>query len=129
MRALQMQHDVDPRGALLALFDLTGVEVFANQILIATYQRPEKLASGLIVTDKTRDEDKYQGKVSLVLKKGPQAFVDDAKVKFLGQNVEVGDWIVTHSSAGMKMLIGEHQVQIITDQDVKLRVPHPDFVF
>ena len=70
MPAMLMEHDVDPReGLLKKIGDLSKVEVFNNQILVAVYLRPEKTKSGILLPGQTRDEDKYQSKVGLVIKK------------------------------------------------------------
>ena len=43
MPAMLMDHDVDPRQKLLEeMGDISKVEVFNNQILVAVYLRPEK---------------------------------------------------------------------------------------
>ena len=73
-----MDHAVDPKQKLLEdLGDLSTVEIFNNQILVAVYIRPNKTKSGIYLSDQSREEDKVQGKVGLVVKKGPSAFVDD----------------------------------------------------
>ena len=60
-----------------AVGDLSGVEVFNTQVLVAVYIRPEKTSGGIIRPDSVREEDKYQGKVGLLLKKGRTAFIDE----------------------------------------------------
>ena len=73
--AYVMKHTVDPREAILKeVGDLSSVEIFNNQILVAIYIRPEKTSGGIILANQTRDEDKWQGKMGLVLKKGPSAW-------------------------------------------------------
>ena len=58
MPAMLMDHDVDPRQKLMEeMGDLSKVEVFNNQILVAVYLRPEKTKSGLYMPDAHRDED------------------------------------------------------------------------
>ena len=67
MPAMIMDHDVDPKEKLLSeLGDLSQVEIFNNQVLVAVYIRPNKTKSGLYLSDKTTDEDRYQGKVGLL---------------------------------------------------------------
>ena len=82
--AYVMKHEVDARQEILkAVGDISNFNVFHNQVLIAIYIRPEMTAGGIIITNKTRDEDKWQGKVGLVLKKGPSAFVDESNQWFI----------------------------------------------
>ena len=77
MPYMRMQHDVDPVKQMLdEIGDLSNIEVFNNQVLLGIYIRPVKTRGGIMLTDNYRDEDKWQGKVGLVLKKGPTAFMD-----------------------------------------------------
>jgi len=127
---MKMYHAVDPREQLIrAIGDLSKIKVFNNHILCAVYKRPEKLASGLHLPDQVRKEDDFQGKVALVLKKGPLAFVDDDRTAFGGQNVEVGDWVVVRSSDGWKLNINGHLCHMIQDVQIKLAIPEPDIAF
>jgi len=90
MTLIAMQHDVDPKQKLIEdIGDISKVELFNNQILVAVYIRPQKTKSGIYLTDKTTDEDRYQSKVGLVLKKGPTAFVDPEGKWFDGITVDV----------------------------------------
>lgn len=127
---MRMKHDADPKEAMReAAGDLSGVELLHNQVLVATYKRPEKTAGGIILTDNTRKEDEYQGKVGLVLKKGPMAFVDDGHVQFHGQNVEIGDWIAYRHSDGWPISVNGCHCRIIEDSHVKLTLDDPDRVY
>jgi hypothetical protein len=84
----------DPRQALLdSIGDISGIEVFHNLVLVATYIRPEKTAGGIILADVTLKEDRFQGKVGLVLKCGPLAFKDDNIAKFGGVTINPGEWV------------------------------------
>lgn len=130
LNVMKMHHDRDPREALTeAIGDLSGVELFHNQVLVVTYKRPEKSAGGIYYTDTTRKEDEYQGKVGLVVKKGPIAFVDDAAVKFAGQDVAVGDWISYRASDGWALTVNGQHCRMLEDSHVKLRLDSPDRVY
>ena len=61
-------------------------------VLVLQYIRQQKVGS-IIMSDRTRTEDEYQGRVGLVLALGPDAYSD--KVKFgSGPWCKPGDWIV-----------------------------------
>lgn len=127
---MKMLHATDPAAELrAAVGDVSAHELFANQILVAVYKRPEKTATGIYLSDSTRKEDDYQGKVGLVLKMGPQAFVSDSRVDFGDQRVEVGQWIVARPSDGWKLEINGQLCRMIEDTHVKMRVPAPDAVY
>lgn len=130
MPAALMVHEKDPKAELLsAVGDLSQIEIMHNQILVAVYIRPEKTKSGIYLTSNTRDEDRYQGKAGLVLKKGPLAFVDDDANKFHGQNVEVGDWVFYRVSDGFQVMINGRLCRLLEEVHVKGKIPSPDVVF
>jgi len=56
---------------LAKLGDLSGFDVPAGMLLLAIYMRSEMSAGGILLTPNTRREDKYQGKVCLIVKIGP----------------------------------------------------------
>jgi co-chaperonin GroES (HSP10) len=128
--ALKMKHAADPRKDLLdSVGDIKDINVYSNWILVAVYKRPEQTAGGILLTDTTRKEDEYQGKVGLVLKKGPLAFVDDDKISFHGQNVNEGDWIAFRVSDGWSLEINGTYCRILQDTQIRLSIPSPDVVF
>ena len=129
MAKLKMVHAVDPREELMAaLGDLSDIKIFNNYILVAVYKRPERLASGLFISDVTRKEDDYQGKVGLVVKKGPLAFEDDDRTSFRGQNVDVGDWIAFRVSDGWSLEVNGVMCRMLQDIQIRLRLPAPDVI-
>jgi co-chaperonin GroES (HSP10) len=124
-----MSHDVEPKEAILnAIGDLSEVELFHNQILLAIYIRPEKTKSGLILTDSHRDEDRYQSKVGLLVKRGPMAFEQDGN---WFSNLTFGDhdWLVFRPSDGWSITVNGVLCRIFDDVNIKGRVPHPDAVW
>lgn len=130
MRAMLMDHEVDPAKAIQQqIGDIDAFELFGNQILIGVYKRPEKTKSGIHLADNTRNEDAYQGKAGLVLKKGPSAFVSDANYDFKGQDVKVGDWVAIFVTDGRKIVINGQLCRIVEDHHIRLRIPAPDVVY
>lgn len=132
MPLMEMVHVEDPSDALVnKIGDLSEFEVPLNRVLIGIYMRPEKTKGGVILTDKYRDEDRYQGKAGLILKRGPLAFVDDDRVKFNGFDPKPGDWVMFRPSDGMKVDIraADGHCILLTDTQVQLVIPAPDVVF
>jgi co-chaperonin GroES (HSP10) len=130
MPAMTMEHEVDPAQALWDnVGDVSKVEVFNNQLLVAVYIRPQKTKSGIYLTDKTTDEDRYQSKVGLVLKKGPMAFDDNTGQWFKDVEIEVGDWIVFRPSDGWSITVNNVLCRMIDDTNIKGRVDNPDRVW
>lgn len=108
---------------------LEQLEVFHNQILVGTYLGSGVTKGGIILTDKGKDEDRWQGKVGVVLKVGPLAFVDDARNDFKGQTVKEGDWIVYKVSDGFSLDVNKVHCRLIEDIHIKARVSAPDIIW
>lgn len=134
MTVLKMHHASEP-GQLIrqAIGDLTDAEVLHNEILVGVYIRPSEIDVGggkkLFLSDTFRDEDRFQGKVGLVLKSGPLAFVDDDNTQFAGKNVQVGDWVVFHSADGWSLTIRGVLCRMVKDYAIRMKIPAPDFVY
>jgi len=129
MPQMMMYHDGDPRKKLLdELGDISEVELFHNQVLLAVYLRPQKTKSGLYLTDKHVDEDRFQSKVGLLVKTGPQAFEQDGNW-FSGLNFSQLDWLVFRPSDGWSITVNGVLCRIFDDINIRGRVPHPDAVW
>ena len=127
--ANKMKHDVDPRQKLFdELGDLSGIDIFNNQVLVAVYVRPETTRGGILLPGQARDEDRYQGKVGLVAKLGPQAFISDGEYTF-DDPVDVGQWIILRPSDGWSINVNGVLCRMLTDTSVKGRVESPDLVY
>ena len=125
--AYVMDHSLDPKSALLKeVGDISNVEIFNNLVLVAIYIRPELTAGGIILTNNIRDEDKWQGKVGLVLKKGPTAFTHDW---FKGQKINENDWAVFRPSDGWGLTINGQMCRILEDTVIRGRTQHPDAIY
>jgi co-chaperonin GroES (HSP10) len=110
------------------LGDLSEIELFHNQVLLAVYIRPQKTKSGLYLTDKHTDEDRFQSKVGLLVKSGPQAFEQDGNW-FSGVDFKDHDWLVFRPSDGWSITVNGVLCRIFDDINIRGRVPHPDAVW
>ena len=129
MPAMVMFHEKDPKDVILdAIGDLSGIEVAKNQFILAVYERPQMTKSSILLPDSVREEDKFQGKVGLIVKLGPDAFVDDEKWHFTLKGA-VGDWIVIRASDGWACTINGKLCRMADDTDLRLRIQHPDQVW
>lgn len=108
---------------------LDQYEVFHNQILIGVYIRPGKTKSGILLPDSVTDEDRWQGKVGLVLKVGPAAFVNDARNEFHGQSVKPGDWVIYRVNDGTSLDINKTRCRQMEDIHIRGRVANPEIIW
>jgi co-chaperonin GroES (HSP10) len=132
---LDVVHERDPKESLLQRIGNIPAEVVQfNRILVAIYQPPvtNKVGSVLIteqMTEEDQEEALWQGKVGLVVAKGPQAYVDDEATKFHGQSVTVGDWVWFRPSDGMGCDVNEVPCRTFYERDIIGKIPHPDYVW
>lgn len=129
MPHMPMSHDKDPKENLLEMIgDISEIELFHNQVLLAVYLRPEKTKSGLILTADHLDEDRYQSKVGLLIKRGPLAFEQDGDW-FTGMTFQDHDWLIFRPSDGWSITVNGVLCRIFDDISIKGRAPHPDSVY
>ena len=137
---MKMNHTGDPAkeihtklGGAHNDYRVCGVDV-----LLAIYQRPEKSAGGIILTDNVKGEDLYQGKVGLVLKVGP--LVNDKNKDlyqwFGGKLPKEGDWVVVRvgDTYAFDMTSGSSVRDKVPCRTVEARqirgiASHPDLVW
>ena len=130
MPPMIMEHDEDPVKKILnAIGDLSTIELFNNQILLATYIRPQKTKSGIYLSDATVDEDRYQSKVGLLVKTGPSAFEQNDEGWFANESFQLHDWLVHRPADGWAITIHGVLCRIMIDTQVKMRVQNPDEVW
>lgn len=125
-----MSKAVDSKQAILDKSgDLSTIEVLGNMVLLGVYIRPERTAGGIIRPDMNKEEDLWQGKVGLVLKVGPWAFVDDDNYKFFGSKFDIGDWGVFKIGDAWPVSINGYPCKLVRDSDLKLKVSDPNSIF
>lgn len=130
MPHMVMTHDVDPKNKLIEdLGSIEDFEIFNNQILCAVYIRPVKTRSGIYLPDSVVAEDQHQSKVGLVLKKGPNAFVDETNTWFSGVVINNNDWVVFRPSDGWSVTVNGVLCRILDDTNVRGRITQPDQVW
>lgn len=130
MPFMTMDHDVDPKQKILTeIGDLSEIELFNNDILLGVYIRPQKTKSGLYLSEKYVDEDRFQSKVGLFLKAGPNAFEPNEEGWFKGVKFNLNDWLVFRPSDGWNINVHGVLCRIIKDVQVKARIQKPDQVW
>lgn len=98
----------DVRAELLAATKaaVKRTVVQRNRVLVASYVHSVRTPGGIIMPDKTLDEDRYQGKVGLVLKLGPIAFRFDEDPE--GKKApKVGQWVLYRPADTWEIGLGE----------------------
>jgi len=117
--------------------NIENFEPFHNLILIATYIRSDKTQGGIIIGgDRTRAEDRFQGKIGLVLKVGPTAFKGKTPESFGSVTVKPGEWIMYKASDAHEFYFVDEKkpldgssARLIEDTLVMGRVVDPERIF
>lgn len=127
---MRMEHDEDPAKKIWKeIGKLDDIDIFNNQVLVAVYIRPNKTKGGILLSDQTIGEDRFQGKVGMIVKMGPSAFVDPDQKWFNGVKMDVGNWIFFRPSDGWHVTVNGVLCRVVQDIDVKGKVPAPDTVW
>lgn len=142
--AKQIAHvDHDPKREILdKLGDLSNVEIAQNEVLLAIYMRPEKTPGGIILTDNNRKEDRYQGKVGLVVKIGSACRFeryDDVSNVTYGLDIKLHDWVVVRTSDSWTLDVNTDPkalkydefvpCRLVYDDQIRLRVSNPQMIW
>jgi co-chaperonin GroES (HSP10) len=134
MPIMAMKHDIDPKDAILKrIGNIDDVQIYHNQVLVAVYVRPELTKGGIALPSSYVKEDRNQGKVGLVIKMGPDAFVDSSQKWFKNMSIELLNWVIFRPSDGWAITLpgGDDGTlcRILDDVDVKGSIIDPDKVW
>lgn len=128
LREIVESAENDPKQAILkAVGDISKERIQHCQVLVAI-SPGSKYHPGtrILKSDNAVMEDKWQGKVGLVLAVGPGAYQDTPQVKFYGQSVKPGDWVLTQPSAGLELYIREVPCRLFEDVNIRIVVHDPE---
>ena len=129
--SLDMTHDEDPKELLIRELGAKAalVHPIGAQILIGVYVRPEKTKGGIILTEKNRQEDLWQGKIGLIMDMGPLAFTDDDNHTWGDRRPKVGDWVTYRVGDTLGALSGQRMLRFLDENAVRAIVDHPDALY
>lgn len=138
---------VDHRAALLAAVDSYELpRLYHTQVMVATFIRPEAKDLGggkkLYLSDKSRDEDRYQSKAGLIIALGPLAGRNPNGNFNWGNELgpdgnylpglKVGDWVMYRASDGAQFNLGGPNgvpCKILLDESIKAGLDDPEQVW
>lgn len=114
------------RAILAQASNLDGIEIFGDMVLLAIYIRPEKTRGGIYRPQTNVDEDIWQGKVGLVLKWGPDAFIDSSTGDLYEQRAEIGEWCVFKVGDAWNITINGVACRLVRDSSIKMKIKDPE---
>lgn len=116
------------KSIIEAAGDLDGFDLIGNQVLVGIYIK-DKVGS-ILLSDITKLEDQYQGKVGLILGVGQMAF-DREWQKMYGDRVvpKVGDFVTFKIFETWQQKVNSYACRQMDDSVVKARVRNPNMVY
>lgn len=118
----------DPRAFILNRCKefIAAISIDTNNILVATYFLPDSVnlrgpkgtSVPIYMPSSVTDEAKWQGRVGLLLAKGPMAWKSDDKVDFGGSDHKIGDWLCYDRQDGRQIAINRIHCRRLKDVDV-----------
>ena len=134
--SISVEHDEDPREKLLKAVGkrADNLKPLWGQVLVAVYNRAGydgsevKTKGGILLLQKTTEEDLWQGKVGLVLALGPYAFRDD-KGEIIPGSPKVGDWVHFRVGDTLGSLSGKLMLRFFDHEATRGIVEDPDELF
>ena len=113
--------------------ELKQTKIPGEKLLIVTYIPPEKTKGGIILSNRALDENRFQGKVALIVKIGDEAFKYknqfDHEGLYDGHTPKVGDYVVCRFSDGFEMLINGTAVRLIDQHAIQMYIEDPESVY
>ncbi|HEX3587782.1 MAG TPA: co-chaperone GroES family protein [Candidatus Angelobacter sp.] len=125
----------EKRRVLDQVGDLYDIRVPLNRILVAIWTTKEerRTEGGLIIhtSDKSKDENKWQGVSGLVLKMGPAAYAENDAITFCeNDKCQVGDWVLFRKGEGFRVEVWQQEcVMLESERAIKAILDRPDAVF
>ena len=120
---------VDCAKQILKYTKVAKFEVLHGQVLVAHYIRPAKSKGGIIMTDNSVQEDRFQGNCFLVIGLGPLAFKDDNIAKFAGMKLKVGDWVMAVTADGAALYVNSVPCRLFSDTRLLMKVEDPGLYY
>ena len=117
-----------------AIGEFKDMEIFHNSVVVAKFVRTH-VSKSILAASSTQLEDKWQGKVGLVVAVGPSAFVDEPGFNFHGISVKPGEWVIYRNTDGWDFdyqpVGGSEKIpmRLLEDAHIKGRTTRPDMIW
>lgn len=126
----QISQAKDPKAAIIAAVgDISQVKVSSDLVLLGTYIRNEKTAGGIIRPLDVLKEDEFQGKVGLVLKRGPVASGGWETEEDAGEFAKLHTWVVYQIKDAWPCQINGIACRFVPYEKIRAQIPDPSMVF
>lgn len=129
-KVIEYQDGEDPKEAVLSALGnaLDGITLFQNDILLVTAPVMSKTKGGIIRVDQTITEERFQGKIGLIVALGETAFNDEDRWPDEGTIPVVGDWVFYRTADTNECKINGMSCRFIKDTMIKGKATTPDAI-
>ena len=133
-----LRFDASYQDAAQVVMDQVGAQldripaIFGPRVLVAKPPSMDRTAGGIFRTDKGMDEDRWQGKVGLVIKLGHDAFKYHPRYPqydWEGPKADVGQWVHFFSSDAREIGFAGMVCAYIWDSDILGIASDPESVW
>jgi co-chaperonin GroES (HSP10) len=130
LKVLEYRDGDDPKQIVFDALgeSMEGLELLQNDVLVVTAPTLTMSRGGIIMTHKSKNEQRFQGKTGLVVKLGEIAFKDESRWPNEESRPKVGDWVFFRNSDSSECGINGISCRFIDDTFVKGRVSTPDAI-
>ncbi len=120
----------DPKKAVFdKILPLIGdLHLFRNEVLVVTAPNRTHSKGGLIIPEQYKREQRFQGKIGLVVAKGEIAFKDNDLWPNEDTRPDIGTWVFFRPADSNECAIGGYSCRFIRDDLVRGRCANPDSI-
>lgn len=104
----------------------TRMRAFGHDVLVAVYDRSGKQTRGGLYLPQTAEEDKFQGKVGLILSMGPLCSGPEFQAWFGDEPPQVGDWIGFNVRDTFALTLGSTACRVVEWKYLRFATDVPD---
>ena len=110
--------------------DLSGWTVLHEDVLVITWINRRTTAGGILLPEKSADEDRWQGTLGLVAKLGANAFkIGQWGLPYAGPVPKVGEYVTFHPSSITETSINGISCKYIPASLIKAIIPDPARIY
>ena len=127
---IEYNEDQDPKQVVLdAILPLIeGLDIYRNEVLVVTAPNRNVSKGGIIIPEKYKKEQRFQGKIGLIVAMGEIAFKDDDLWPDHHRRPKVGTWVFYRTADTSECAIGGYSCWFIDDNKIRGRCPSCDTI-
>ena len=118
----------DPKQVVLDIINplIQDLHLFRNEVLVVTAPNRTHSKGGLIIPEQYKKEQRFQGKIGLIVGKGEIAFNDENLWPNEDTRPVVGSWVFFRTADSSECAIGGYSCRFIRDDLIRGRCSSPD---